>query len=197
MKTEEINQALTLFDTPEKWDAFISLAKHHEQLKQAMFQKAFVRISRYFRSEHQAPGWSYKPINGNNLAMVWHLVQYDDFSICLVLAWQGEFVLEVRGANQNHDLAKVVELLAQPKFNKLLSCFERIDRGVEGHFLARERFNFSFGSPSDTQFGPFRLAWYAQFKTEQFLDQIVAKVAPFQTPEMTELLGELNRLTRR
>lgn len=197
MQTEEINQAVQLFDTPEKWTAFLALTSQKESLRQAMYRTAFVRISSYFLKEHKAEGWSFKPLDPDELAMVWYLTQYGEFSVCLVMAWKGELVLEVRGGDRHNKVDEAAKLIADPKYSVLLSCFERIDKGVEGHFLAREKYNFSFGTPSDTRFGPFRLAWHAQFETEQLLEQIVAKVARFQTPEMTALLGEFNQLTRK
>ncbi|WBO85240.1 hypothetical protein [Hymenobacter yonginensis] len=197
MQTEEINQAVQLFDTPEKWSAFLALADQKEVLRQAMYRTAFVRISSHFLKDHQVEGWSFKPLDSSELAMVWYLTQYGEFSICLVMAWKGEFVLEVRGGDRNYKVDEAARLLADSRFNTLLSCFERIDKGVEREYLAREKFNFSFGSPSDTRFGPFRLAWYAQFETEKLLEQIITKVSRFQTPEMTALLGDFNRMARK
>ena len=195
MQTEEINQAVHLFDTPEKWSAFLALADQTENLRRAMYRTAFLRISSYFLKEHQAIGWSFKPMDPNELHMMWYLTQCGEFSVCLVLAWKGELVLEVRGGNNYHSISKTIELLQDPKYGALLACFDRIDEGPREHFMAREKFNFSFGSPSDTRFGPLRLAWYAQFETEALLQQIIAKIVKFQTPEMTLLLAELNELT--
>ncbi|MFH6992416.1 hypothetical protein [Flavobacterium sp. FlaQc-48] len=36
------------------------------------------------------------------------------------------------------------------------------------------------------------LSWYAGNKTEEFADQLIAKVRKFQTPEITELFKEIN-----
>lgn len=197
MQTEEINQAVQLFDTTEKWTAFLALTSQKENLRQSMYRTAFVRISNYFQKEGIADGWSYKPLDPSELSMVWYLTQYGEFSVCLVLAWQGEFVVEARGGNNSNKVSEAATLFYSPEFSPLRSCLERIDKGADGHYLAREKFNFSFGTPSDTRFGPFRLAWHAQFQTEELLAQVVAKVARFQTPEMTAILGELNRLTRK
>ena len=195
MENEELRQAINLFDTPEKWNAFIELSKHQDRLKQMMTRTAVVRANQYFRQEHQVPGWSFMQFSDDKLGMVWYLTAYGENSICLVLSWGGEFVLEVRNGANN--VAETTRLLKDSKFSALLGCFERVDTWWDNHFLARERFNFSFGSPSDGHFGPFRLAWYAHFATESFIEQLGAKVARFQLPEMTALLTELNALTRK
>lgn len=196
METEEINQAIQLFDTPEKWAAFLTLSRQTDNLKRAMTRTAVSRANSYFHQEHAAPGWSFKQFGPDEFAMVWYLTAFGEYSICLVLSWSGIFVLEVRGNNVN-DVDTVTQLLKDSKFSALMACFERIDEWWEGRFMAKEKFNFSFGCASDTRFGPFRLAWYAHFETEKLLDQIAAKVARFQTQEMTALLTELNEITRR
>lgn len=194
METGEINQALQLFDTPEKWDAFVNLSRQTDKLKRAMTRTAVSRANSYFHREHCAPGWSFKQIWTDELGMVWYLTPFGEYSIALVLAWSGEFVLEVR-SNKANEIETATQLLKDSQFSVLMSCFERVDVWWDGRFVGREKFNFSFGSPSDTRFGPYRLAWHAHFETEKFLDQVNAKVARFQTPEMTALLTELNELT--
>ncbi|MGI4741290.1 MAG: hypothetical protein ACRYG7_39495 [Janthinobacterium lividum] len=196
MDTEEVNQALQLFDTSEKWDAFIRLSQQADNLKRAMTRTAVSRANSYFQREHTAPGWSFKQFGPDEFAMVWFLTAYGEYSICLVLSWSGVFVLEVRGSNVN-DVEAATQLLKESKFSALMTCFERVDEWWEGRFMGKEKFNFRFGSPSDTHFGPFRLAWHAHFETEKLLDQIGTKVARFQTQEMTALLTELNELTRK
>ena len=181
METEEINQALQLFDTPEKWAAFINLSRQTDKLKRAMTRTAVARANSYFHREHTAPGWSFKQIWSDELGMVWYLTAFGEYSTCLVLAWSGEFVLEVRSNNAD-EITAVTALLKDSRFSALMACFERIDVWWDGRFVGREKFNFSFDSPSDTRFGPFRLAWHAHFETEKLLDQIAAKVSRFQTP---------------
>lgn len=195
MDQEEINHAVQLFNTPEKWAAFVTLSRQLDNLKRSMTRTAISRANTYFQFEHAAPGWSFKQLNPNDFAMIWYLTAFGDGSICLVFSWSGEFVLEVRG-NNTHDVEMATRLLKEQKFSALMSCFERVDVWWENRFMGREKFNFSFGSASDGQFGPMRLAWYAQYETGKLLDQLQVKVARFQTPAMTELLAELNQLTR-
>lgn len=195
MDQEEINQAVQFFNTPEKWAAFTALSGQLDTLKRAMTRTAISRANTYFQFEHTAPGWSFKQIHPAEFAMIWYLTAFGEGSICLVFSWGGELVLEVRG-NDTHDVELATRLVREQKFSALMSCFERVDVWWEHRFMGREKFNFSFGSALDGQFDPMRLAWYAQYETEKLLDQLRAKVARFQTPEMTELLTELNALTK-
>ena len=195
MENEELRQAINLFDTPEKWTAFIELSNHKDRLKRIMTRTAVVRANQYFIQEHPVPGWSFQQFGTDEFAMIWYLTTYGEYSICLVLSWDGVFVLEVRGGSNS--VAEATRLLKDSKFGDLMNCFERVDSWWDDRFMAREKFNFSFGSPSDGHFGPFRLAWYAHFETERFIEQLGAKVARFQQPEMTALLTELNALTRK
>jgi hypothetical protein len=195
MQNEELRQAITLFDTPEKWTAFIDLSNQKDRLKRMMTRTAIVRANHYFLQEHPVPGWSFQQLGAEDFGMIWYLTAFGEYSICLVLAWDGVFVLEVRGGANS--VEETTRLLKDSKFSALMNCFERVDSWWDERFMGREKFNFHFDSPSDGHFGPFRLAWYAHFETERFIEQLGAKVARFQLPEMTALLTELNTLTRK
>lgn len=195
MEISELYQAVQLFDTADKWDAFVDLSRQTDRLKRMMTRTAVVRANHYFLQEHPAPGWSFKQFSPDEFAMIWYLTAYGEYSISLVFHWDGIFVLEVRGGV--HDIQAVTQRLQESKFSALMSCFERIDTWWDERFMGKEKFNFSFGTPSDGHFGPFRLAWHAHYNTEKLLEQLGTKVARFQTPEMTALLTELNALTQK
>lgn len=128
--------------------------------------------------------------------MSWYLEEFKENSICLVLGWNGQLVLEARGGDQYNQVVEAGRLLKTEKFNVLNTCL-RVDAETNGKYLAGEEYNFSFGSVSDGRFNEFSLAWYACYQPEAFLEQVVEKVAKFQTAEMTHLLSELNALTRK
>ncbi|GAA4361812.1 hypothetical protein GCM10023185_29100 [Hymenobacter saemangeumensis] len=197
MQTKEIRQSVQLFDSSDKWLAFVELAQEKESLEKAMHRTAYDRLKSYFLKSPCAAGWTYKPIDNDEQMMLWYLTEHHENSICIVFGWRGQFWMEARGGETYNNLDRAVELLKEPKFANLLTAFERVDQGVNGVYLANEAFNFSFGTPFDTRFTATALAWHAQFETEKFLEQVVAKVARFQTPEMTDLLNELNQLTRK
>lgn len=197
MHTEEIKQAVQLFDTVEKWKAFLALTAQTNELRNVMHRTAYDSIKAYyFASNHNASGWSYMPITPNELFMVWYLTEYKENSICIVMGWSGEIYLEARGGEFYNDVAKATLLLKSEKFNALLTKFQYVGTENDKKYLASEKFNFGFGTTDDGNFDSMRLAWYAHFKTKEFLQQIIEKVSRFQTPEMTALLAEFNRETR-
>ncbi|MBF9239516.1 hypothetical protein I2I05_19135 [Hymenobacter sp. BT683] len=195
MEAEELRQSVLLFDTPDKWNAFLELSRQTDRLKRMMTRPAVERADRYFQLEHPKPKWSFRQFSPDEFSMVWYLTEYGEYSICLVFHWDGIFVLEARGGC--NDVAKTTALLQEARFRILLECFERIDTWWDNHLLAKEKFNFSFGTSADGHYGPFRLAWHAHYNTESLINQLGRKLAPFQTPEMTQLLSELNALTKK
>lgn len=197
MNPAEIKQAVNLFDTPEKWQAFLELATDKDKLSKAMHQTAYEHLKAYFLREYRISGWTYKPLDNETQSMIWYLGEYGENSICLEYGWQGQLTLEARGGETYTKVKQAAQLLETEQFTSLLAAFERIDEKGNGIYLANEAYNFSFGTLSDTRFDPAQLAWYGHFETEKFLAQIQVKIARFQTPEMTALLGELNQRTRR
>ncbi|WP_345223290.1 hypothetical protein [Hymenobacter koreensis] len=153
METQELAQAVRLFDTLDKWEAFIALSRQTENLMRVMTRTVVARAHAYFHQEHTVPGWSFKQEGTDRMAMIWYLTAFGDRSVCLVLAWGGEFVLEVR-SNEAYAIAEATRLLQNTECSRLMDCFERIDVWWEGRFMGREKFNFSFGSVSDGQYEP-------------------------------------------
>ncbi len=197
MHQEEIRQAVKLFDTAEKWDAFLALSNQKENLRNEMQRSAYERIkNHYYVKSNNAPKWSYKPLNPLGISMSWYLTEFGENSICLVMGWNGQLVLEARGGDRYNQVVEAGRLLKNGKFGLLFTCL-RVDAETDGQYLAGEEYNFSFGSTNDGRFNDFSLAWYAHYQPEEFLKQVVEKIARFQTPEMTALLTELNQLTRK
>lgn len=199
MHTEDIKEAVQLFDNAEKWKAFVELAEQKGNLQTAMHATAYMRLKSHFLKDSGSASWSYKPLDDDNHVMIWYLTAYGDNSICLLFGWQGQLWLEARGGETCFDVQKIVQLLHEPRFKDLLAGFDRIDNPQNGSCLATEVRNFCFGTANEpiTHFSDTSLAWHAQFETDSYLEQVIAKVAKFQTPEMTMLFDELNKATRR
>ena len=197
MHPEEIRQAVKLFDTADKWNAFLALSAQKDNLRNEMQRGAYERIkNHYYIKSNSAPEWSYKPLNPVEISMSWYLTEFGENSICLVLGWGGQLVLEARGGDRFNLVGEAGRLLKHEKFGLLFTCL-RVDAETDGQYLAGEEYNFSFGSANDGRFNGLSLAWYAHYHPEEFLTQVVEKISRFQTPEMTALLIELNQLTRK
>lgn len=197
MHPEEIKQAVKLFDSAEKWNAFLALSAQKENLRNEMQRPAYELIKNYYSVKaNNAPGWSYRPLSPLGISMSWYLEEFKENSICIVLGWNGQLVLEARGGDQNNQVVEAGRLLKNEKYSVLYTCL-RVDAETNGKYLLGEEYNFSFGSVNDGRFNEFSLAWYAYYQPEEFLKQVVEKIDRFQTVEMTQLLGELNRMTRK
>ncbi len=196
MQNQEIHQALGLFDSAEKWQAFVELAQQRDTMKSLMYKTAAKKASAFFASSELLKNseWDFSQKNPADLETEFFLKIYGPSSIRLTFGWEGKFYLRT---SNKHDFNQAAKILLEPDFQLLKFCFERVDSLQDSAYpelLMLENFNFLFDSPSDGHFGPFRLAWYAHHETERFLTQIATKVARFQTPEATQTLAKLNEV---
>lgn len=198
MENQEVRQALNLFDTTDKWEAFVALSQQVNKLKDIMFQTAANQVTKLFSEVETNADWDFKQPNPNSMEVHFFLKYFGETSICLTFGWEGTIWL--RALQHGNDFGLANQLLAEPEFRVIEQCFSRVDTRQSQQwreFLLSERGNFTFGNSSDEHFEPFELAWYAHHQTERFLAQIAAKVAKFQTPEATAALIELNERTRK
>ncbi|MEI6766792.1 MAG: hypothetical protein WCM76_14275 [Bacteroidota bacterium] len=194
MEKELIEQAKAMFDTPEKWNAFLELFWQRDEIRNQWYSKLKEEANKRFKRVDSENGWSFN--SWGFWDMHWYLTADGDKSISLLLGWWGELTLF---CDENYfDTVKITELLKTEKFAPLLSGFNRIDRFFERGRIAIEIRNFSFASVYDSHFDLERLAWFAGNKTEDFLNQIVNKVNIYREDEkMTSLISELNQLTKK
>ena len=193
MNQELLKQAKAMFDTPEKWNAFLELVWQKDEIRNQWFLKLKEEANKKFSTDEFVEGWVFNSWGVWDLH--WYQKEHGDKSIGLLIGWWGDMTLYCNG--EFYDTAKIHDLLRSERFAPLLSCFNRIDRFYEGGRLAIETRNFSFDSPHDTKFDVDRLGWYAGNKTEDFLNQLAEKVNRYRkNEEMNSLLSELNSLTK-
>lgn len=188
MNEELLRQTMDLFDKPEKWMAFWELHKKADDIRSRFWKRLQSEV--YNRELKNAnPDWDiYIWSPSIPWDIMWYIKGESNRSIC-VHFWGDGF--RVHSNYGDLDVTKVSTLIKEPRFDILLSCFDRID-GRDEKSIGMESGNFRFGSESDGNFTSEQLAWYAGNKTEEFADQIIAKVRKFQTPEITALFKEIN-----
>lgn len=193
MNQELLKQAKAMFDTPEKWNAFVELLYQKDEIRNQWFLKLKEEANKKFSTEEFVEGWVFN--SWSTCDLHWYQKEHGDKSIGLLFGWWGEMTLY---CDANYfDTVKIHDLLRTEKFSPLLSCFNRIDRFYDGGRLASEVRNFNFESPYDTKFDFDRLSWFAGNKTEDFINQISEKVNKYRkSQEMNLLLNELNLLTK-
>jgi len=190
MNQELFKQAMTMFNSPEKWNAFIELVSQKDNIIDQWFLKLTESAKKKFLAEDLVQGWEFK--TWGTFGMKWYLKEYGENSISLILD-NGAFSLY---AEPNFNNLEVIQKLLKTEiFAPLLQCFNRFDSLYqEGGKLITEDKNFSFGSPYDSKFDFDRLAWYAGNKSKDFLNQISEKVNKFRKDEkMNFLLNQLNQ----
>lgn len=192
MNAEILQQAINLFDTPGKWNAFTELANHRDEIEQGWWKKLQLEV--YHREIATCnPDWDI--YIWNNWDIMWFIRGETNSSLAVHFWGNGFRVFQGYGAL---DIEKVNHLLSQEtKFNLIKTCFARLD-GSNRDTIGWENRNFSFGTPFDGYFPDNRiLGWYAGHRTQEFADQLIQKVRKFQTPETTQLFREINERCRK
>ncbi len=183
-----IEDVAKLFDTQEKWEAFIELCNQRDKIKYHWFNLLKVRIESHFK-EKKIDGWSCKFIKPGIDDVRWFLNEFGDNSICLALEANK---ISVWCNDAYFESAKARELLGNEHkelYNRLIDIVSPSDE--RGSYLISENLKFFSLGTSDS------LAWYAQSQTDDFLTKIVDIVEKFTTPEITILLSDLNRSVRK
>ena len=197
MQKELLNQAIGIFDTSEKWNAFVELANQKENIKSHYLQKVKQPLLNYFNA-NPVKGWVCEPWGDPNYDLRWYLEDFGKNSISLAVGWRFHFVLHVEDTNA-FDTKKIDDLL-RSDYSIILSSFDRVDRQFEHQLKVVEVRNYSFNSPYDTNFDDSqldKLAWFAGNDTENFAAQIIKKVERFRQDEnLTKMLYELNEKTK-
>lgn len=193
MQKELLNQALGIFDTSEKWNAFLELANQKETMKWHYFQKVKQPLLNYFNA-NPVEGWVCEPWGNQLYDIRWYLKDFGKSSLALAVGWTFEFHLHLDDTT-TFDTNKINDLL-KTDHSILLSSFDRVDRQFEHNTKAMESRNYSFGSPYDFNFDNSqidKLAWFAGNETENFAKQIIKKVERFRKDEnLTKHLYDLN-----
>jgi hypothetical protein len=197
MQKELINQALRIFDSSEKWNAFVELANQKETIKWHYFQKLKQPLLNYFNA-NPIEGWVCEPWGDTKYDLRWYLKDFGKGSLSLAIGWTFNFLLHIEDVN-GFDTKKIDDLL-RSNYSILLSAFDRIDRQFENQLKVVEVRNYSFNSPYDTNFDDSqldKLAWFAGNDTENFAKQIIKKVERFrQDKDLTKMLYDLNTETK-
>jgi len=198
MQKELLNKAVALFDSPEKWSAFVELANQKETIKWNYFQKVKQPLLKYF-NDNPVEGWVCEPWGDYNYDLCWYLKDFGKGSLSLAVGWTFQFLLYLEDPN-NFDSNKINDLLKN-EYSQILTAFDRVDRQFELQTKIVETRNYYFDSPYDSSFDNNHLdilAWFAGNQTEKFVEQIIRKVEKFRkSAELTRMLYELNEKSKK
>jgi len=209
MNEELLKKAMDLFDTPEKWNAFLELCKLVDKDKgilpplwwKKLQTEVYNRELRYL--SHEMPDWDIYV--WGHWDIKWFIRGEDEKKIgsysSLLIHFYAWLNGTIRVTYDKLNVDKVNKLINNnPRFDVIKTCFDRNDFDTDkfnANTIAIEKGNFVFESPFDRNFPDSQiLCWYAGNRTKEFADQIIAKVRKFQTQEITDLFKEINKNCR-
>ncbi len=199
MQQELLIQSMNLFDTPDKWDSFLELSNHRDNIRDKFFSKIKAPLMKYF-NDNPVEGWVCESWGSPNYDMRWYLTDFGKNSLAIGIGWSFDFVLTLEDF-EKFDSDRMNILMKQPEYAKILAAFGRIDyQFTEARRKVIESGNYSFGCAYDNNFEGFKyqLAWYAGNRTNDFVQQIINKVEKFRrNEEVTRQLYQLNHNAKR
>jgi len=192
MQKEIVNQAIAMFDTPEKWNSFLELSASKDEIRNLWYQKLKTSVTKVFCEENVVNGWSFS--TWNTWDFRWYLTEFGRESLCI---WMIGHRVGLWVNSNVHDSQKITDLLNTDKFSLLMSAL-RPDEVFSGDWKLVEYGNFVFEGPYNLQFDPDRLGWFAGNRTDDFIAQLVQKIDRIRKDEtLTGLLIEINKMTKK
>ena len=190
--TELLNKAIELFDSYDKWNAFIMLSNARGEIRNRYFEKLKSGLLKHYITDVNEE-WRFLPFGNDQYR--WFLKDFGQNSICLL--WRTpDLVLWCDPQTSNAQKAK--DLLNTPEFNFIFSGFDFTDSisMPNIHHFCEEKHRYSFSDnlyySSIEEDNSDKLAWFAGNHTSEMVKQITDKISRFRTSKITELLKELN-----
>jgi len=197
MVNEMSNQIEELFNDKDQWISFWNLAQKKEDIRKAWWESFKESVIKCFSVDNLVDGWDFT--SSEAWEFKWFLKEYGEKSLCLRCSdWNGKYSLLLWADPNLYDTKKIDELLDETKYMPIASAFERKDEiPPDSNVIIAEKGNYYFGDEMDGDFGITRLAWYAHYKPDEFISQIINKIDKFRkNNEVTDLLKELNNLKK-
>jgi hypothetical protein len=193
-----VKQVETFFSDKEQWDTFLELHYNIGEISSQWYLTLKNALTQRFLTESIDNAWGFISWGRYNTEYLWFLNEYRSDCFCI---WQVQQSIQLWISPDNIDLPKATALLKTNKYSKILAAFERMD---EPHleepqypYKMVERGNFTFGDIDDGHISPDKFAWYAHYKTDIVVEQILRKVNRFRENGVTTLIKELIEETKK
>lgn len=183
------------FPAVEDWNAFLELSNQRSKISHEWLRAATTSLRDHLTKntpkEWLCSAW------GSDTDIKLHLCEFGTDSVFIGYGWEYELYLYLDNQNK-FDSDKINTLLRTSEFNPILNALDRIDKSFGPEAKVMSYRNFSFGSPNDGNISVDELAWYVGNRSEEFVQQAIAQIEKFtKNEEVTRLLGELNRRSRK
>ena len=188
------NQVEDLFKEKEQWDSFLELTPKLETIKKDWFSKLKPFLNSIFNVNDIVEDWEFDSTGDNDYR--WYLKEFGRNTVYLFFD-NVSFGLCANGDIMNIKTLK--SILREEKFLPVRASLERLDYCLEDDeewYLLYETGNFSFDTSSNKNIDENSLAWYANYKSEEFTLQIQTKINKFRkNKNIVKLFEELNNYT--
>lgn len=203
MTEEMLQKAMALFDTPEKWNAFVELANEKENIRNRWFKKLQQELINLTNSDEKHPDWTCRFWGFWDIE--WRL--NDNKKTYLSLHSWGGLRCRLCINSENQDKRRMInELLKKDSRNTLLMSFFNIisvgDQYSDVPWEGNLNFNFDKidifkgydGDWKDKNNILSTFAWYAYNDTANVAKLIMEQVDKVRTPEITDLFRKVDEL---
>jgi len=188
--TEQVQE---IFADKEQWDQFLKLITQKDNIKNDWLGKLKPHLNEIFTVDNVVDEWEFDSTDGDYR---WYLKEYGRGSLYLAF-WQNknEFQFVLYAEDEKLNISLLRKEMRKKEYQHIISAFDRLDyllEDDEDRYLIKEIGNFSFGDISDTNLDVDSLAWYANYKTDDFVLQIQQKVDKFiKNKDITKLFANL------
>lgn len=175
----------------ENWKNFVELSRQVDKIHKEFLRRLCAEISKKWRSLN-VEKWKLKPyICGEELHF--RIDNYDN-GVNICLGRNTENILSIncfpdiskekltRWKQENPEKAHKIQNLLSDKgfyytFNEMCFCSEELSFDDYGKIITNQA----------------QVRWYAGNRTEEFANQLIAKIWQLQTPEITAIFEEINK----
>jgi hypothetical protein len=195
MANEIVKQVEEYFSAKEQWDTFLELSNQRNVLIASWYLTLRDALNKCFLTESVDEAWGFVTWGGNDYS--WFLNKYGNDYIRI---WLIRESLHLWINPSKIDLKEANRLLKTPEYSKILAAFERQqDPHLDDEHPHKmiERGNFYFGDIDDGQIGGEKFAWYAHYRTDKVVEQILKKINRFRESKITGLIEELIERTKK
>ena len=193
MSYEVLKQVEKDFSDRGQWNSFLELMKYKDFIRNSWLEVLKAELNTCFAVENGVEKWGYT--SKNIWDYRWFIREFGQESLCLTFNSQS---LHLWASRNVLDIKKATSLLQEKKFIPIVSAFERHDEihGEDSDYKIIERGNFIFDADdsNDGHYSHDQIAWYAKYRTKDFVEQLKNKIDRFRRDNnITELFIEINR----
>ena len=194
MSYEIVSQVDNLFSDIEQWESFLDIANNRNLIRDTWWKKF---MNEMHKSINSIQDWGY--CANNQFDYRWYINEYGMNSFCLVgMNFWNKFSLGLWAPQNKYDIKALSELLQKEEYGEPIKAkFDKLD------YIGNETTEWKYaeniildGIKNTEIIDLERLAWYANYKTQELVTQFILKVNRFrEDKEIIKILSELNKKT--